>query len=435
MACCLLLVAVGGWCAGAAGPQTRASLAKAVAHALAQTQQVAPGETPAPPSPPASEHEPTSPDSGDDRATGSPADPYLVALTFNDGPDDRVTPRLLDLLARHNVQATFFITGVDGRRHPDIVRRMAREGHRVENHGWSHTPLHLLDDGAGEEEIEATARLIDRLTGRRSTLFRPPGAGLHPQVLAAARRQDHQVVLWTNVGAESLPGVSAQDLVRWLQNPHPGAVLMLHATNPEVLEALTILLPRWQQKGIQFVTLTPRSDPPAGRMWTTPVEVGLTAIPRGPAGRPGLGTSLVGGGEPLMSYFLRAAFLVDALTSLESGLRELDAILNDQDINSEFAQLQALLAKRASGAELEPLDGNAREAWQRVRQGGRLVRELLATAERAGSLLRAMPCEPLLFTGSGNTDNVLRALNHLLSEQPVEPSVLRELGIDRSSTT
>lgn len=136
-----------------------------------------------------------------------------------------------------------------------------------------------------------------------------------------------------------------------------------------------------------------------------------------------------------MSYFLRAAFLVDALTSLESGLRELDAILNDQDINSEFAQLQALLAKRASGAELEPLDGNAREAWQRVRQGGRLVRELLATAERAGSLLRAMPCEPLLFTGSGNTDNVLRALNHLLSEQPVEPSVLRELGIDRSSTT
>lgn len=134
-----------------------------------------------------------------------------------------------------------------------------------------------------------------------------------------------------------------------------------------------------------------------------------------------------------MSYFLRAAFLVDALTGLESGLRELDALLNDQDINTEFAQLQALLAKRASAAELEPLDGNAREAWQRVRQGGRLVRELLTTAEKAGALLRAMPCEPLLFTGSGNTDNVLRALNHLLSKQPVDPSLLKDLGIERSS--
>lgn len=208
-----------------------------------------PAEPEAPPAPAA----PASP--GEDHAAAPAPGPYVVALTFNDGPDDQVTPRLLDLLATHNVQATFFITGADGRRHPDIVRRMARQGHLVENHGWSHTPLHLLDPKAGEEEIEATARLIAQLTGRRSTLFRQPGAGLHPQGLAAARSRGHQVLLWTNVGAESLPGVTAQDLVRWLQNPHPGSILMLHATNPEVVQALTILLPQWQAKGIRFVTL------------------------------------------------------------------------------------------------------------------------------------------------------------------------------------
>lgn len=193
-------------------------------------------------------------------------DPYVVALTFNDGPDDQVTPQLLDLLASQNVQATFFITGADGRRHPEIVRRMAREGHLVENHGWSHTPFHRLDLKAGEEEIESTAQLITRLAGRRSKLFRPPGAGLHPQGRAAAGNRGHQVLLWTNVGAESLPGVTAQDLVRWLQNPHPGAILMLHATNSEVLQALTILLPHWHNKGIHFVTL-------AGMVQNSPHEI------------------------------------------------------------------------------------------------------------------------------------------------------------------
>lgn len=136
-----------------------------------------------------------------------------------------------------------------------------------------------------------------------------------------------------------------------------------------------------------------------------------------------------------MSYFLRAGFLVEALTTLEAGLQELDALLNDRDISTEFAELQALLAKRAALTEGETMDGSAREAWHRVRQGGRLVRELLATAERAGALLRAMPCEPLLFTGSGSTDDVLRALNRLLSDQPLEQSLLQDLGIDRSSAT
>lgn len=120
-----------------------------------------------------------------------------------------------------------------------------------------------------------------------------------------------------------------------------------------------------------------------------------------------------------MSYFLRASFLVEALKEIEEGLLELDDLLNDRDVNTEFAELQALLQKRLPVQT--PTDGSSREAWHRVRQSGRIVRNVLATTERATALLRAMPCEPLLYTGAGDTDTILRTLNQLLKEHGAGP--------------
>lgn len=131
-----------------------------------------------------------------------------------------------------------------------------------------------------------------------------------------------------------------------------------------------------------------------------------------------------------MSYFLRAGFLVDALLNLEAGLKELDDLLNERDVDTEFAQLQALLKQRIPAGGN---DGhNAREGWQRVRQAGLTVRQLLATAEKSTALLKAMPCEPLIFTGSGETDDVLRGLNQML-QQNSTLELDRQLGIQRHS--
>ncbi|MBW7934076.1 MAG: glycosyltransferase [Gemmatimonadaceae bacterium] len=100
-----------------------------------------------------------------------------VALTFDDGPDARWTPALLDTLKSRGVPATFFIVGRDADDRPGLVRRIYREGHEVGNHTYTHRNLALTAPWIGRFELVATERLIETLLGRRTVLFRPPYFG------------------------------------------------------------------------------------------------------------------------------------------------------------------------------------------------------------------------------------------------------------------
>jgi cellulose synthase/poly-beta-1,6-N-acetylglucosamine synthase-like glycosyltransferase/peptidoglycan/xylan/chitin deacetylase (PgdA/CDA1 family)/spore germination protein YaaH len=103
--------------------------------------------------------------------------PGKIALTFDDGPDPKWTPKVLDILKQENIKATFFIVGENGQANPDIIRRIVNEGHEIGNHSFTHPNLAEVPRRVTDIELNATERLIESLTGRSTRLFRAPYFG------------------------------------------------------------------------------------------------------------------------------------------------------------------------------------------------------------------------------------------------------------------
>src|SRR2546430_4197491 len=105
--------------------------------------------------------------------------PY-IAITFDDGPSETLTPKLLDLLAAHHIKATFFVIGENVAEHPEIVTRAAREGHEIGNHSWSHPNFGKMSDDSVRSQLRRTDDAIRGATGSRPTLMRPPYGSITP---------------------------------------------------------------------------------------------------------------------------------------------------------------------------------------------------------------------------------------------------------------
>jgi peptidoglycan/xylan/chitin deacetylase (PgdA/CDA1 family) len=135
----------------------------------------------------------------------APASPGEIALTFDDGPNSSWTPRLLDLLDRHNTRATFFLIGRYARAEPLLTRHIAEAGHAIGNHTWSHPNLALTGTARVREELRTTGDTLQQIIGKPVRLFRPPFGARRPAVLRAARELGMTPVLWnvmTNDWAE-----------------------------------------------------------------------------------------------------------------------------------------------------------------------------------------------------------------------------------------
>ena len=126
----------------------------------------------------------------------APRRPGELALTFDDGPNAIWTPRLLDILARHGVQATFFVLGSRAATEPALVRRIVAEGHLIGNHSWSHLNLALTAAGRVRDELLRSKETLEEISSRPVKFFRPPFGARRPMVLRAARDLGMTPVLW-----------------------------------------------------------------------------------------------------------------------------------------------------------------------------------------------------------------------------------------------
>ncbi len=126
----------------------------------------------------------------------APLLPGELALTFDDGPNPAWTPRLLEILARHDVRATFFLVGSFAQAEPDLVRQVVAAGHGIGNHTWSHPNLSLCSASRIQEELSRTSDTLQQITGMPVRFFRPPFGARRPAVLRTARQLGLVPVLW-----------------------------------------------------------------------------------------------------------------------------------------------------------------------------------------------------------------------------------------------
>src|SRR3954469_19456305 len=150
-------------------------------------------------------------------------DRKVVALTFDDGPDPVRTPALLDVLAEQQAPATFFLLGDAVEMHPDVVTRMAAEGHELGNHTYCHRYLPLARSRSVEREIARTDAAIAKATGRVPAVARPPWGGRRPGTVRAFARLAKRLVLW-DVNSYDWKGKPAAEVVeRVLERARPGS--------------------------------------------------------------------------------------------------------------------------------------------------------------------------------------------------------------------
>jgi peptidoglycan/xylan/chitin deacetylase (PgdA/CDA1 family) len=123
-----------------------------------------------------------------------------MALTFDDGPNARCTPALLEVLAKHKVQATFFVIGQYAAREPELLREMAAAGHVIGNHTWTHPNMAQASVPQNREELERTNGELERILGAKATLFRPPFGGRRPATLRIARELGLTPTTWNIIG-------------------------------------------------------------------------------------------------------------------------------------------------------------------------------------------------------------------------------------------
>ena len=187
-----------------------------------------------------------------------------VALTFDDGPDPAVTPRVLDLLDRHGAKASFFCIGRRAAAHPEIVHEIHARGHSVENHSWRHTnAFALLGLDSLRQEVVRTQILIKSITGRSPQFFRAPVGLRNPLLDPVLARSGLRYAGWTRRGFDTVRSEPERILHRLIRGLTAGDLLVLHdriaaktsAGQPVVLAVLALLLDRLAARGLRSISL------------------------------------------------------------------------------------------------------------------------------------------------------------------------------------
>lgn len=183
--------------------------------------------------------------------------PVTVSLTFDDGPSPRWTPRVLEVLARYEVRATFFVVGVEAERHPDLVRAIVAAGHRVEGHTWDHHALTGIDEATFAHQVDHTNARLAALTGQPVTCVRPPGGAVDDTTRARLAARGLGVAMWSHDTRDwTRPGVDAI-VFRATADLEDGAVVILHdggGDRSQTVAALPIIIERARTAG---AVLTP----------------------------------------------------------------------------------------------------------------------------------------------------------------------------------
>ncbi|WP_454830872.1 polysaccharide deacetylase family protein [Pseudoxanthomonas wuyuanensis] len=180
-----------------------------------------------------------------------------IALTYDDGPNEEVTARLLDVLKENNAKATFFVHGSLIASSAKIIRRMDAEGHELGNHTLRHANLTGLDGDELRTEIEGASEALMAVTGKTPTMLRPPRAAIDREVKDVARENGLAIALFDNYPSDSRPWKTADGIRKSIvSEARDGGIVFLHDTSMRSVDATALVVRELSSKGYRFVTLS-----------------------------------------------------------------------------------------------------------------------------------------------------------------------------------
>jgi peptidoglycan/xylan/chitin deacetylase (PgdA/CDA1 family) len=186
-----------------------------------------------------------------------------IALTYDDGPNDPHTLHLLEVLAKHNVQATFFVIGRYVQQRPDLARQIIQAGHIVGNHTFTHPLLTFKSESEIKRELTSCKSALQDAIGHHSNLFRPPFGGRRPAVLRIARELGLEPIMWNITGYDWNAPPAAVIEQKVTSKIHGGHIILLHdgghkqmgADRSQTVIATDHLITRYRNEGYEFVTI------------------------------------------------------------------------------------------------------------------------------------------------------------------------------------
>jgi peptidoglycan/xylan/chitin deacetylase (PgdA/CDA1 family) len=186
-----------------------------------------------------------------------------IALTFDDGPNEKTTRKVLAVLARRGHLATFFVVGRKARLHPDVVREIHEAGHWIGLHGYQHDRLYCLKPPRYvSEDIERTRRAIEEACGVRPHWFRPPIGYVSSRTASGAKKAGVRTVAWSVRSLDGLGGADSERVVERVEKRlADGAIVMLHDAaerddfEPASVAALPAILDSIEERGLRTVSL------------------------------------------------------------------------------------------------------------------------------------------------------------------------------------
>jgi peptidoglycan/xylan/chitin deacetylase (PgdA/CDA1 family) len=204
--------------------------------------------------------------------TGLPRGTRQLALTYDDGPNDPHTLRLVEVLAKHDVHATFFLIGRYVRQHPEIAREIVKSGHVVGNHTFGHPLLIFKSAAEIRQELSDCRAAIQDAIGEHSHLFRPPFGGRRPAVLRVARELDLVPIMWNVTGFDWNAPPSAVIEQKVAKQIRGGDVILLHdgghrqmgADRSQTVLATDRLIEKYKSEAYEFVTIPKMMDARVG---------------------------------------------------------------------------------------------------------------------------------------------------------------------------
>lgn len=184
-----------------------------------------------------------------------PLNEKVIALTFDDGPNPKYTPKILNILAHYQVKATFFVLGKNVKQYPNIVLSIAAEGHDIGNHSYSHPYMGRMGPSAIEEELDKVEDEIKHLGLSKPFLFRPPHGSKSIILEWCLRKRGYRLITW-DLSPKDWKLIKTDILLsRLLTFVQPGSIILLH-DGPNAVRILSDFIEIMRKRGYRFIKIS-----------------------------------------------------------------------------------------------------------------------------------------------------------------------------------